>query len=86
MTKRYPKIKYWNYRIVKDTDSFSIREVYYNMKDKPISWTRDADFLWTDEPTQIKQILTDMLACTEKPILEIKHDGDKEWLEEYTQS
>ena len=77
------KLKYWNYRIVKENDSYSIREVYYNSNDKPTSWTKDADFLWTENVEDLNSILEMMIKGTKKPILEVKTKGkDKEYLEE----
>lgn len=29
----------WNYRVIKDRDGFSIREVFYNKEGKIITWT-----------------------------------------------
>ena len=50
--KKYPKTSGWNYRVLRITDtklkgcpqsySYGIYEVYYDLKDKPISWSSEA--------------------------------------------
>lgn len=70
----------WNYRLIysetkceKNHGYFAIHEVFYDEKGKPKGWTAEPVDIGSDDPSEIKSILTDMLVDVHRhPILMIK--------------
>lgn len=64
---------YWNYRVIKRTTSsetiFFITEVYYDDDDAIIGWI-DEKTIIGDTIDELRQSLTWMLECLDKPILD----------------
>ena len=74
---------YWNYRIIFDSrsNSYSIHEVYYN-NDKPHSWSENGICPFGESLIELQEDFKMMKEAFSMPILEIKTDKDKEYLEE----
>lgn len=63
---------YWNYRIVEDENGWlSLREVYYNKKDKPDSWTAEYMTLSAENMQEFVYMNYLMQKAFNKPILKI---------------
>lgn len=81
----------WNYRLIKTSQKlagktyhyYAIHEVFYDKKGEPTSWTVDAVDIGSEDPHEIKDILTTMLIDVHRqPILEVKKVDGKEKLVE----
>lgn len=61
----------WNYRIIRDKDYYSIREVYYE-KGKPTSWTKDGVTVHGEDYKDLVYGFFLMEKAFRKPVLVIK--------------
>lgn len=68
-------ITFCDYRIVKDKNGFSFREVFYNKKGKPHSWTAEPCSPYGETEEEFSQDLAYMAEALKLPFLEEK--GDK---------
>lgn len=65
----------WNYRIVEDKDGWlSLREVFYNKKGKPDSWTTDYMTLSAENEQEFVYMNYLMQKAFNKPILKTVKD------------
>ena len=61
----------WNYRVVKENDCYSIREVYYE-KGKPTSWTKDGIPVYGEDYKDLVYDFFLMEKAFRKPVLVVK--------------
>lgn len=77
----------WNYRLIdigtKQHPYYAIHEVYYDKKGKIEGWTENPIDIGSEDPKEIKDIMTTMLIDVHKaPILRIKKVKGEETLVE----
>ena len=69
------RIAYWNHRITRqvvDNETvFAIREVYYDAENAVLGWTQDEVGPHGETWTEIVADLARMIACMNKPVLDI---------------
>lgn len=70
----------WNYRLLRHPKAknanpeyyYAIHEVFYNKKGEPVGWTENPIDIGSEDPSEIKDILTTMIIDVHKaPILAI---------------
>jgi hypothetical protein len=74
---------YWNYRVIFDpgSTSYSIHEVYYE-NDKPCSWSENGICPFGESLEELSEDFEMMKKAFSEPILEIKSDKGREYLDE----
>lgn len=64
----------WNYRVVKDKDGFSIREVFYNKEGKIITWTVEACWPYGETLEELKLDVKHLQQALKRGILTEKRN------------
>lgn len=67
-----PDIVYWNYRVVKDKDGFSFREVFYNSKNETLGWSNEPCHAYGEDEEDFSEELKLMAEALERPFLATK--------------
>lgn len=64
----------WNYRVVKEEEVYTIREVFYHEDKRPHSWTVDACYPAGDDLDELIGDIQHMQEAFERPILHVNGD------------
>lgn len=63
----------WNYRVIvhmqEDDTLFEIYEVYYDINNNPVSYTKNSVGPWGLNSKELKKSLQRMVKCLDKPFL-----------------
>lgn len=66
----------WNYRVIKEGNTYSIRSVYYDKK-KPHSWQAEYEELVAESVEELIEYLDLYTQALERPVLEVEKGIDK---------
>lgn len=69
---------HWNYRVIKDEDGFSIREVYYK-DEAPEAWSARPMYPCGETSEELNADLDRMREAFNKPILVEKNELISDW-------
>ena len=66
----------WNHRVIRKTGDlveyvYNIHEVYYSVNGEPETWTKNSTYPQGETLAEIEKELKRMLACCNKPVLEL---------------
>ncbi|MBX7171506.1 MAG: hypothetical protein K1X72_11165 [Pyrinomonadaceae bacterium] len=65
-------MKYWNYRVVKDTGNYSIYSVYYDEQDRVIGCSENPEPAISEDLESLRTQLKLMIEATTKPVIDLE--------------